>query len=111
VTEDAGTTAWPEPMRQLAHALLDSAVGFDPLASYETNVRAIRHVREGLLTVPVNTTVSGDGELQVSIDLAPLVFGSMMIVNLLVAHVAELAGQSREDVIAHMRQVVDDLGT
>jgi hypothetical protein len=35
----------------------------------------------------------------------------MMIVNLLVAHVAELAGQSREDVIAHMRQVVDDLGT
>jgi hypothetical protein len=61
--------------------------------------------------VPVNTTVRGDGELQVSIDLAPLVFGSMMIVNLLVAHVAELAGQSREDVIAHMRQVVDDLGT
>ena len=111
MTEDAGTSAWPEPMRQLARALLDSAVGFDPRASYETNVRAIRHVREGLLTVPVNTTVRGDGELQVSIDLAPLVFGSMMIVNLLVAHVAELGGKSREDVIAHMRQVVDDLGT
>ena len=111
MTEDAGTSANPEPMRQLAKALLDSAVGFDPLASYETNVMAIRHVRERLTSVPVNATVTGDSELRVSIDLAPLVFGSMMIVNLLVAHVAEIAGQSREDVIAHMRQVVDELGT
>jgi len=29
VTEDADTSPNPEPMRQLAHALLDSAVGFD----------------------------------------------------------------------------------
>lgn len=97
-----------ERVRQAAHVLLDAAAGYDPAASDEVNAAAMGRASDQLSHVPTSVATEPDGRIVVNVDLAELIAGSLFVVSVLLAHAAEISGQTREEIADHMREAIGD---
>jgi hypothetical protein len=97
-----------ERVRQAARVLLDAGAGYDPAASDEVNAAAMGRASVELSHVPMSVASGSDGRIVVSVDLAHLIAGSLFVVSVLLAHAAEISGQTREEIADHMREAIGD---
>ena len=109
MTDDrAHTRHETERVRQAARVLLDAAAGYDPAASDEVNATAMHRASDQLSHVPMSVATEPDGRIVVNMDLAELIAGSLFVVSVLLAHAAEISGQTREEISDHMREAIGD---
>ena len=109
LTDDrAHTRHDTERVRHAARVLLDAAARYDPAASDEVNAAAMDRASDQLAHVPVSVATEPDGRIVVNVDLAQLIAGSLFVVSVLLAHAAEISGQTREEIADHMRDAIGD---
>jgi hypothetical protein len=99
----------PEGGRQAAHVLLDTVSAYDPeLADDAKNSAAMDRAFQRMNDVGAVSGTIDDATDVVTLEVSPLLGGTIVSMHWLVTQLAHHKGTTREDVIFALREYLDD---